>query len=141
MIQSKFGEDFIRDHHGYKKWQCISSPWQDIARTAGFYRENSKFKVGRREKVLFWEDCWISERPLKRIFPYMFRLSLVKRAKVQELWNGSTWDLGLRRGLFDREIGEWIGMYSLNSQCNLNNKDNGVGRSLRARGCLLLDLP
>lgn len=56
----------------------------------------------------------------------MFRLSLAKDASVQDLWNGFVWDLRLRRGLFDREMNEWMGLFALLSNCNVNNRDDVV---------------
>lgn len=70
----------------------------------------------------------------------MYNLSMAKDAKVYELWNGSTWYLRLRRGIFDREMNAWLGMLSLLSQTRLNGNDDVVLWKLEGsdkEGCLI----
>lgn len=63
---------------------------------------------------------------------------MVKEAKVLELWNGSTWDLRLRRGIFDREMSSWIGMLSLLSQTILYDNEDTVQWNLEGSGIFLV---
>ena len=52
-------------------WKAISSLYED------FYQRVS-FKVGKGDKVRFWEDRWEGEDTFKRLFPSLFRLSTIE---------------------------------------------------------------
>ena len=98
-------------------WKAISSLYEDFHRMVSF-------KVGKGNKVRFWEDKWAGDKvrfwedkwagdnTFKRLFPSLFRLStfnsrpisdFVDQMKLQE--EGYTsWNLHFSRNLLDREI-------------------------------------
>ena len=51
------------------------SPWKAISSMYGDFRQMVSFKVGKGDKVRFWEDKWDGEDTFKRLFPSLFRLS------------------------------------------------------------------
>ncbi|GJT11875.1 RNA-directed DNA polymerase, eukaryota [Tanacetum coccineum] len=66
-----------------------SSPWTDIIRE--FKRLSLKGidlfllkKVGNGEDTSFWEDCWLSEVPLKLTYPRLFSLELDKNISIAD---------------------------------------------------------
>ena len=65
------------------------------------------FEVDDGSRVLFWNDVWCGDRPLKNLFPDLFRIARLKHATVNEVvsWNGdvSHWDFIFVRGLNDWE--------------------------------------
>jgi len=55
-------------------------------------------------RVLFWHDVWCGDRPLKTLFPDLFRMACLNYAMVQVVsWNGdiSRWNLTFVRNLND----------------------------------------
>jgi len=65
------------------------------------------WKLGRGDKVRFWEDVWVGESSLKTLFQRLFSLSVNQKNKVEEVsvWKGSVWRWGLqwRRDKFEWE--------------------------------------
>lgn len=55
--------------YGCGIWRCIRNLWPMLL-------SRISFQVGNGRKVLFWEDKWIAQRPLKLLFPELYPLSL-----------------------------------------------------------------
>jgi len=60
----------------------LPGPWKDIKRaalanspTAKAFFDNLAVKVGNGSRVKFWLAVWAHEKPLKEVFPRLFRLS------------------------------------------------------------------
>ena len=65
------------------------SMWKEIFKEAPQLKVNSSFKVGKGDRVRFWEDSWCSEVPLRDLFPRLYSLARSKEAKVMEVWENS----------------------------------------------------
>ncbi|KAL5182601.1 Calmodulin-binding transcription activator 5 [Glycine soja] len=99
--------------HGPRK-QYFSTWWADLR--AIFQHQNVinadnqiRWKLGRGDKFLFWEDPWGDEGvPLKDQFPELFSISSQRDLTVAEVgsWteNGWVWNMVWRRHLFDNEV-------------------------------------
>jgi len=65
------------------------------------------FEVNDGSRVLFWHDVWCGNRPLKTLFPDLFRMAHLKYTTVQKVisWNSdiSHWNLTFVRNLNDWE--------------------------------------
>ncbi|KAJ0909222.1 putative RNA-directed DNA polymerase [Helianthus annuus] len=93
-------------HSNRKGWECIpfkkSLPrvWNNIAKIfintkvdGRPLRNFLKGSVGNGEKVAFWLDCWLMNKPLKTAFPDLFRAETDKRCTVADrikVINGET---------------------------------------------------
>lgn len=57
----------------------------------------------------FGKDAMALEDPLSALFPEFCASSAKKAVVIAYYWNSSseTWDLGIRRRLFDREVPRW----------------------------------
>ncbi|XP_022149391.1 uncharacterized protein LOC111017819 [Momordica charantia] len=75
----------------------------------GWLPKDSK---GKGSRIRFWLDKWNGEATLAEDFPDLYAISLKKEAVVADCWSNvyKTWDLGFRRGLFDRELECWTRM-------------------------------
>ena len=60
------------------------------------------FKVGNGNKILFWEDVWIQDKPLYQIFPRPYACCRDKSILVGDCWVDGEWDIKFRRA-FGRE--------------------------------------
>lgn len=87
----------------------IGRPWVDIQGTRSTFSEHIFYKVSLGESVRFWEDTWIDSFPLSTSFPELYGISNKKGKKIRDCWlsEAGTWDLGMRRNLFEREVDSW----------------------------------
>lgn len=69
-----------------------------------------KLKVGRGERVRFWKDSWIGDRPLADRFPQLYRVANSRCKNISEVRS--------------REYSNRVGAFSgdLNFKRNLNEK-------------------
>ena len=85
VIKSKFGmspnkwDSNMVDRGTFRStWKAISSLYEDFHRMVSF-------KVGKGEKVRFWEDKLAGDNKLKRLFPSLFKLSTFNSRPIQSL--------------------------------------------------------
>jgi len=101
VIVSKYGTDRLG-------WWSKKSPFCSRGRVLefypfhfGFFKSFVCFKVGNGPRVLFWQDKWCTDQPLKAQFPNLFRMASSREATVQEIlsWNGSMhfWNITFTR--------------------------------------------
>ncbi|XP_062099740.1 uncharacterized protein LOC133805576 [Humulus lupulus] len=111
-----------RDHGGFgignldsrnnaflMKW-----PWRfSLEKSSLWHRVvMSRFKVGKGDRIRFWEDIWINDAPLKLQFPDLFFISLSGNCLIKDMVvsGGKAsleilgWDLRFRRNLFKMEV-------------------------------------
>ena len=92
----------------YQSWW-----WRDLKKVCrdgggeGWFQEQVGWKVGRGDKVRFWEDVWVGNSNLKTSYPRLFSLSLNQGQKVDEVgaWDDLVWRWSLtwRRSRFEWE--------------------------------------
>lgn len=60
------------------------------------------------DKSSVWEDKWCGAEPLTTKFPDIYSIIIKKDVSIVDCWvnDQQTWDLGIRRPLFDR-VAEW----------------------------------
>ncbi|XP_022158566.1 uncharacterized protein LOC111025019 [Momordica charantia] len=103
VIASIYGVDKYGWLTKAPKGKAKGRPWFDIAKNLSAFQEMVVFKANQGDRLSFWMDKWAGNLPLLDEFPDMFALSLKQNAYVKDCWNeeNQTWDLALRRGLFD----------------------------------------
>jgi len=116
LLVSKYGMD-LDDPQAQINAQ--SWWWRDLHKVctegegAGWFHQYVVWKVGREDKVRFWEDAWVSNSSLKTLFPRLFSLSLNQGQKVEEVgtWVDSVWDwkLSWRRASWWKQ--NWLCTY------------------------------
>lgn len=92
---------------------CKSGWWSKVLATTGrvdngwFWRKISQ-KLGNGNTISFWNDCWVSDRPLRDLYPRLYHLSANREGKVREMgsmidarWK---WDVAWRRAPLEREM-------------------------------------
>lgn len=66
-----------------------------------------RYLLGSGEKIKFWSDTWIGEKPLKDKFPRLFSVSIQQGDSISQMgcWDRFFWQWHLRwsRTLFPRE--------------------------------------
>lgn len=46
------------------------------------FEENIRFNVGSEDKIFFWTDTWIGDRPPAKLFPNLYNCPTKNQAKV-----------------------------------------------------------
>ncbi|GJV91196.1 RNA-directed DNA polymerase, eukaryota [Tanacetum coccineum] len=101
VIKAMFGDSGALDNTG--KF-ARSSTWTTIVRECGNLSSKGinllshmKRKVGNRLNTLFWVDSWLTDTPLKQLYPRMFSLDCNKNSTVAEKINASSISCSFRR--------------------------------------------
>ena len=110
VLESKYGVELECPHLPvkYQSWW-----WRDLIKVCkegsgeGWFQKEVHWKIGRGDKVRFWEDVWIDDTSLKSMFQRLYSLSVNQEQKVEDVgvWEGSDWKwrLGWRRDRFEWE--------------------------------------
>ena len=75
-------------------WKAIRNGWEDL-------KVRMRFKVGSRNKVKFWKDRWCGDVPLRDAFSNLFSIASSKDARVDDAWDGGSWNPRFIRQLND----------------------------------------
>lgn len=67
-------------------------------------RENFKWVIGNGETALFWEDWWVQQGPLARIFPRLYRISSLKWFSVKDFVSSWKNNSHLNTSSWTREV-------------------------------------
>jgi hypothetical protein len=84
------------------------------------------FKVTNGANVLFWEDVWVGDTPLKVQYPKLYDYSREKQCTVQECWRGGVNGLWNLRSLSLDEVEQWVDLVDLIQQVQLNEMADEV---------------
>ena len=115
VIKSKYGISSNHwDSNGVVKG-TFRNPWKAISSLYTDFHQLVSFKVGKGNKVRFWEDRWAGEDTLEISFPSLFRLSTFRSRPIVDFTHqqglqesGFTdWNFHFSRNLLDREISQW----------------------------------
>eukprot|EP00268_Persea_americana_P035191 TRINITY_DN34761_c0_g1_i2.p1 TRINITY_DN34761_c0_g1~~TRINITY_DN34761_c0_g1_i2.p1 ORF type:complete len:118 (+),score=19.04 TRINITY_DN34761_c0_g1_i2:39-356(+) len=92
--------------------------WRGITSVKDKFIQNIKYQVSLSEKILFWKDTWIGERPLAKQFPELFNCALVKEANVKSYIEKGInkeviWSPIFHRNLRDIEESQFLSLLKL----------------------------
>ena len=121
----------IQDKYRYKilasaeDFQCSKpgGPWKKICssilcnvQASQIITSSIRKKVGNGSETLFWHESWLRDKPLKMLYPRLFRLSPNQMGTVSSLgfWDGLEWKwcLGWKRPLRPQDVNESQGLLS-----------------------------
>ncbi|KAB2086355.1 hypothetical protein ES319_A04G025700v1 [Gossypium barbadense] len=94
----------------YSIWKGIVVNSMDAAVSRCVGEDSFYWKIGNGKTALFWWDKWCGDRPLKWIYPRLFRIAKSKDCTIAEmvslLGSGNTnWNEYFTRPLLEREVG------------------------------------
>ena len=112
VIKNKFGISPNKWDSNMVVGGTFRSPWKAISSLYEDFHRMVCFKVGKGNKVRFWEDIWVGDNTLKRLFPSLFRLSTFKSHPISDFVHltrlqeegYTSWNLHFSRNLLDKEI-------------------------------------
>ena len=76
------------------------------------YRACTTIKLGNGEKAMFWQDNWLNGRAPKDVAPDCYKLAWRKNDKVALALQTGGWMLGLNRINTDRELHQFIDLWT-----------------------------
>lgn len=53
------------------------NPWKAISNGIDAFKTLVRFKVGKGNKIWFWEDVWVGDSSLASHFPQLFRVTIM----------------------------------------------------------------
>ena len=94
VLQSKYGVELDCSHIPVKHQSWW---WRDIVKVCkegggeGWFQNELRWKLGRGDKIRFWEDVWVGESNLKTTFQRLFTLLINQGQKVEDVgvWEGT----------------------------------------------------
>jgi hypothetical protein len=57
------------------------------------------YNAKKGDKIMFWEDVWLGNTPLKLQFPSLYNFSKDPEALVEDYYDSNGWDINFRRTL------------------------------------------
>ena len=144
VIASKYG----MHHNGWDANVNFNAslrfPWKSISKGWDSFVVNTKWVVGKSDKIQFWEDSWVARCPLKESFPRLYRISSNCNMCIQLVifWvshSSHSWGLANLRNFNHRECDEFISLLnSIDTICSnrdVSDKRNWVGHSSGEFSC------
>lgn len=97
--------------------------WRGIVSSRDALVANIKFRVGSREKVLFWLDNWVGDKPLAEAFPSLFVVATDCKVTVSSYINSNNdenWGPAFGRILTETEEINFSSLHDILSQVSIN---------------------
>ncbi|RVW91093.1 hypothetical protein CK203_039951 [Vitis vinifera] len=82
-------------------------PWKAIAQVFQDFSKFTRFMVGDRKRIRFWEDLWWGDQPLGVRYPRLLRVVTDKNIPISSILRSTrpfSWNFNFRRNLSDSEI-------------------------------------
>ena len=82
-------------------------PWKAIAHLLQVFSTHTRFAVGDRIKIRFWEDLWCGDQPFYLQFPRLFKVTTTKNLLISTILGNNislSWDFTFHCNLFDVEF-------------------------------------
>ena len=141
MIVSKYGTNRLGWWSKKSLFAHGVGCWKSIHSTLDFFKSFVHFEVGNGVRVLFCQDKWCGDQPVKDQFPNLLRMASSSEATVQEIlsWNGSEhfWNITFTRSPNDWEEESILDLLSLLADSKVNVHPGGEDQivwSLDSRG-------
>jgi len=93
-----------------------------------------RFDLGDGTQVRFWEDSWITPRPLKTIFPALYNIVRKKSASVRTVLYTTPLNVAFRRSLMGPNLQAWYNVVLMVANVHLTNQRDHFGWRLHQNG-------
>lgn len=108
IVAEKYGEDSFGWLTKPTKKAYGCSVWKPICKNVEFFSFNCKMQVGDGSLTSFWGDRWLTDTPLKDLYPDVYAVSVGKEATVAEVRildnDMISWNLNISRRVYDGVI-------------------------------------
>ena len=95
------------------------------------------FSLGNGKSILFWEDVWIGDTPLRLEFPRLYDYCYNKTSLVSDCWVDGEWRIDFRRSLDPSDLTQWDHLLRVLAQTSISDTEDKVRWALeKKRGFL-----
>jgi hypothetical protein len=101
-----------------------SNFWKGVMWAAQVARMGFRWKVGRGDKVRFWEDQWIGSSSLAIQYSELYCIVNEQNRTIAELWDGRNLKCTFRRTFDIRLFNLWEEVLSIAASLELSNDDD-----------------
>ncbi|KAK8521907.1 hypothetical protein V6N12_066479 [Hibiscus sabdariffa] len=132
LIANKYSYELDRllpslNHRGRCSWIWVNilKSYEKEDHFGVCLKSNLRIQVGDGKSIWFWLEIWICNEPLSTKFPRIFAICISKLGVIADFGYKSfgicSWDIPLRRSLFDWEVEQWNSLLALlNEFCTSN---------------------
>ena len=96
--------------------------WAGLMKVKGEFLSMGKFDLGDGSQVCFWEDLWISPRPLKSLFPALYNIVRRKSASERSVLSTTPLNVAFRRSLMYANLQAWHDVAAMVADVHLRNQ-------------------
>jgi len=119
IIKKKYIKDKCLSQIG--KRPGVSHFWSGLMEVKDLLLQHGRFRVNDGHQTRFWEDVWVEQQLLKRLFPDLYRIVRKKGVSVASVVNSTPLNVSFRWGIVGDRLKEWLKLVSLVLPVNLNN--------------------
>ncbi|KAG2597223.1 hypothetical protein PVAP13_5KG192707, partial [Panicum virgatum] len=108
--------------------------WHGLQQIREKFKWGATFTLGDGRNILFWEDVWVGDIPLKLEFPKRYEYSYNKNCLVSECWIEGEWKINFRRSFGHDELLQWEQLLHIISQKTISETSDQVKWVLEKNG-------
>lgn len=98
--------------------------WKGIMKSRDSVRWDLAAQVGKGKNILFWEEVWVLDIPLRLEFPSLFNLCKLQKEVVADHWAGDGWRTNCRRPLGSDDMHEWERLMDIFGNVYLSERED-----------------
>ena len=98
---------------GTSPWSRVIAAVSKLDVTNVVYENTLMRQVGNGRDTRFWEDCWIGDRPLAKVYPRLAALEVHRNCMVADRWRVDGWMWEWQRPLVGRNLSTFENMVRL----------------------------
>jgi hypothetical protein len=97
--------------------------WVGLVKVKEEFLSLGRFRLGDGSQVRFWEDAWITPRPLKSIFPTLYNIVRRKGASMRTVLSLTPLNVAFRRSLVGVNLQAWHEVGCYGGRCTINKPE------------------
>jgi hypothetical protein len=113
--------------------------WAGLLKVKDEFLSMGRFDLGDGTQVRFWEDSWITPRPLKTIFPALYNIVRKKSASVRTVLSTTPLNVAFRRSLMGPNLQAWHNVVLMVAHVHLTNQRDRFVWGLHQNGLFLVN--
>jgi len=134
LLQAKY----LRDKpFSLCKRQTRSQFWRGLLQVRDKFKWGATFSLGNGKSILFWEEVWIGDTPLRLEFPRLYDYCYNKTSLVSDCWVEGDWRIDFRRSLDQSDLTQWNHLLRVLAQTSISDTEDKVRWALEKKGGFL----
>ena len=126
----------------YLKNKCLalsngvkgSQFWKGVKKIRSKFKWGATFKFVNGRNILFWEDVWVGNIPLRLEFPKLYEWCYNKKCLVSDCWMDGEWQIDFCRPFGQEEIQQWEALLQQIEKEKISSTGDQVKWAFERRG-------